>query len=521
MLAVDVRVVGEREKFGAPQLGADVVLQPVGHDGVPGERSVAHRVASADDRVREVVVGGVAVQLGVAALVPAVLLHIAPAETAREEDVGSVRHDVVPRRALRVRKVRPAHELRRAEVVALPGVRHAHQVVLPGLAHADRIRAAEAGAVHLKALRPVRGRLHLRVEAPRAVEVVERAVRREDVDEDGVRVVARLQELRVAEAPRVERMRRPAVGERVAAGIEPRPLRRAVEVEDDEVVGIVVAIRVDVRIVVVRAEEDARRPARFPQRAERRRVAARRIDFRQAVVVAPALPVVLHEDRVVQPVLRGLGDPLRRLRVVAAPLVEAHPRAEAAEARASAVARHGAEAACRVKGPLRRRDEREERVVVRLQREEVRVAVAHKPVRRHVHGLDDGEPVRVVRAHVARGKTEPARAERELLRPLDHVAETRVDAERPHGGGAHRDLRQAREAAGVARHAGNRPLEAQRPLLLPDLGRRQLKNKGAISLFDVGGETPVGDHLLAVGECEDAVEQPPPAERDARAVASP
>ncbi len=65
MLTVDVALVLQVEELGAAQLGARVVLEPVGLHRVARERPVAHRVASADDAVGEVVVGGVAVEMSV------------------------------------------------------------------------------------------------------------------------------------------------------------------------------------------------------------------------------------------------------------------------------------------------------------------------------------------------------------------------------------------------------------------------------------------------------------------------
>ena len=362
------------------------------------------------------------------------------AESPGEEDEVVVRGDVVPGRAFGVREVRGAKQLLGREMVALARVEHADEVVLARLADADGIRPAVALAVGLVGLAPAVGGLHLVVEAALPIEVVKGTVRREHVDEDGVRVAAVPQQLRVAEAPGTERMRCPAVGLRVAAGIEPRLLRRAVQVEDDEVVGVVVAVGIDVRVVVVRTEQHPVPAAGVAHVAEGLRVAAGRPDLGQAVVVAPGLPVVLHEDGIDQAVLRGLLQVLRGLRVVAAPLVEAHARAEQVAAGALAVAGDGAEAAAGLEGALRRGHERERRVVVGAQREVAVHAIAEEVVRRHVHSLHDREPIRIVRADVARGQARAAGVERELLRPLDDVAETSVDAERLLGGRANAEF---------------------------------------------------------------------------------
>ena len=315
----------------------------------------------------------------------------------------------------------------------------------------------------------------------------------------------------------MERVRRPAVGTRVAAGVEPRELRRAVQVEHREVVGVAVAVGVDVRVVVVRTEEDAAGAARVAHRAERRRVAGRRIDFRQTIVVSPALPDVLDEDRVVQSVLRRLRKALGRTRVVAAPLVEAHARAERGASGARLVAGHGAEAAPRLERALRRGHECERRVVVRVEREEVLLAVAGHRVLHHVHGLHHGKAVRVVRAHMACGETEPARAERELLRTLHDVAEAHIHAVRRLGGRPHGEVDDAREPGRVARRAGNRPGDAQRPLLLADrslgFGRRH-----AVVRRHLRGKAAEHDRLLAVRERKRAVDEAALSIRHARAV---
>ena len=303
----------------------------------------------------------------------------------------------------------------------------------------------------------------------------------------------------------------------MASGVEPRELRRAVEVEHREVVGVAVAVGVDVRVVVVRTEEHAPGAARLAHRAERRRIAGRRIDFRQTVVVPPALPGVLHEDRVVQTVLRRLRQALRRLGVVAAPLVETHARTERGASGARLVARHGAEAASRLERALRRRHERECRVMVRMEREEVLLAVAAHRVLHHVHGLHHGQPVRVVRAHVARGESEPVRVERELLRPLHDVAEAHVDAVRRLGGGTDSEVDDARESGRVARCAGNRPGDAQRALLLADR-RLRLGGRRTVVRRHLCGKAAEDDRLLAVSERERAVDEPARAVGDARTV---
>lgn len=60
----------------------------------------------------------------------------------------------------------------------------------------------------------------------------------------------------------------------MAPGVEPCTLRGSVQVEHREVVRVAVAVGIDVRVVVVQAEEDSRGTARLAQRDER---AARRV----------------------------------------------------------------------------------------------------------------------------------------------------------------------------------------------------------------------------------------------------
>ena len=276
-------------------------------------------------------------EFGVAASVPAVLLLIAIPEPTREQDVVAVRHYVVPRRALAVGEVPAPNHLRSAEVVALPGVRDAHEMILPGLADAYSIWASEAHAISLETTTPVRRDLVLRMEPALAVQVVERAMRRKDIDENRLWVVALLQQPGVPKAPWKERVRRKSVGARVAAGIEPSLLRGAIELERHEVIGKSITVWIDVCVVVMRAEENSGIAASFAHRAKRRGVSTWRIDVWETVVVSPALPVVLYENRVVEAVLRRKRNVRRRFFVVTTPLVEAHPRTERGMTRACLV----------------------------------------------------------------------------------------------------------------------------------------------------------------------------------------
>ena len=149
---------------------------------------------------------------------------------------------------------------------------------------------------------------------------------------------------------------------------------------------------------------------------------------------------MLYEDGVDEPVPRRQVEVLRGLRVVAAPLVEAHARAKSVVSGTLMVSRDGTEPTRSLKGSFRRRHERERRVVVGAQREVAVLAIAEEVVRRHVHSLHDREPIRIVRADVARGQAKATGVERELLRPLDDVAETSVDAERLLGGRANAEF---------------------------------------------------------------------------------
>ena len=131
--------------------------------------------------------------------------------------------------------------------------------------------------------------------------------------------------LHVFHKPRFEGMRQPAVTLRFTPFIVPCALRRSVRIEDDVVVAEAFRVRIEINIIVMRRENDAVLLTGIRQLLERFQAAHRRIDFRQAVVVAPPLPDMLHEDAVLHAVFGGHPRTFSRGLVVAAPLVKTLP----------------------------------------------------------------------------------------------------------------------------------------------------------------------------------------------------
>ena len=380
-----------------------------------------------------------------------------------------MRRHVVPRHALGIRKRRLRHPAVRREVVALPRVEMPHKRVRPCLRNRDALRPSQSGAVGVKCRTPRPRRACLGEERARAVVIVERSDSRENVDEDAVRRGRLTQKRGVAIEPRTEAVGQRAIALRTLPVVVPRLVGRAVRIEDDPVVREAVRVRVVVDVVVVRHEEPARTRTRLAQPPKRRRVAARRTDVRQPVVIPPPLPVVLDEDRVPHAVFRRAGDIRRHVVVVdAPPLVEAHPPQQRFNARSRPVAAHVAKMPRGGERALRRRHERERGVVARDERVLLPRTTADKRVGENIRSLHERKPVLVVRADMARREVEPRRRKAEVARLLDHVPEARVSA---FGGQRPRSKRQARVAwlaLRVARHAGHVPSHLQRTPLRPD-----------------------------------------------------
>ena len=119
----------------------------------------------------------------------------------------------------------------------------------------------------------------------------------------------------------------------------------------------------------MRGEEHAGPPCGLAHLEEGLEAARGRIDLRQAVVIAPALPVVLDEDGVTQAVLCSPVEILRRLAVAAAPLIEADTAEQAVHAGRLLEAAYGAVRAGRRIGALPGGGEHEAGVAGRFQRE--------------------------------------------------------------------------------------------------------------------------------------------------------
>ena len=203
--------------------------------------------------------------------------------------------------------------------------------------------------------------------------------------------------------------------------------------------------------------------------AERAEPAVRRVDLRQPVVVAPALPDVLHEDRVCQPVPGSLLEPLGRLGVVPAPLVDAHPAQQTADSLPRPEAVQAAVVPGGGKGTARGGDQHEGGVVRRLQCEHAFLGAIRHLVRVHIRCLKQAQPVCVVRTHVPGREREPAFAHLERFRPLHHVAEAHVGTMHIVLARPQPEAREAWVATAVTRHVRHGEREEKRPLAGPEL----------------------------------------------------
>ena len=233
--------------------------------------------------------------------------------------------------------------------------------------------------------------------------------------------------------------------------VEPRLLRRAVGIEDDVPIGIALGVGIEINIVVVRCEEDAVALAGRGHGEEVGQAAVRREDVRQAVVIAPALPVVLDEDGVGHAVACRAVESAGGLGVVAAPLVEAHLALDLGHAAGRLEAGNLAVGPRRRKRAAGRRHERDRRVVVGVQRVDLLLRVHGEQVGEDIAGLHQRQAAGIVRADVPRGELKAVGVQIEAAGILDHVAEARIDARGRLRGRAERQQRETRRAAGVAR----------------------------------------------------------------------
>jgi len=217
----------------------------------------------------------------------------------------------------------------------------------------------------------------------------------------------------------------------------------------------------------MRTEQDAVAPAGGDHGLELVDVAGRRIDVGQPVVVAPALPDVLDEHRVGQPIACREFDPAGRLLVVAAPLVQADLAQDIGDAGGGLKVGDRAIGPRRGKGTARRRQQGQRRVVVRVQRIHPGVRVHAQQIGKHIAGLQQGDAVGKVQADVPRRQLKAVGVQVELGWVLDHVAEAGIHASRPLRRRPDRQRRKPRFATQVAGGIGHRPSDAQRAVLGP------------------------------------------------------
>ena len=306
----------KRTEFLPCQPVAHVMEHPIRLDGRRGERAVAHRITAADDRRAIVIVRTIAAWRGI-------ILGIAASKTAAEQHELAVGHDVMPRNALPIVRFRPPAVA--GVMVRLPAVERADESVMAAFAEHRSLVLPEDFTACVEGGGPFLRRPLAVVESSGAVVVVHRGDCGEDIDEKTVRADVVADELHVLDEPWPEGVRQPAVALGVAPLVVPCALRRAVRIEDDVVVAEALRIRIEIDVIVMRSEDDAVFLAGVRQLLERFKAAQRRIDFWQAVVVAPPLPHMLHEDAVLQAVLGGHPNVLRGGLVVPSPLVKALP----------------------------------------------------------------------------------------------------------------------------------------------------------------------------------------------------
>ena len=118
---------------------------------------------------------------------------------------------------------------------------------------------------------------------------------------------------------------------------------------------------------------------------------------------------------------------------------------------------------------------------------------------------------------MARGEKKSAGAGRKPLRPLDYVAETKVDAMRSVACRPHGKIDNAREPGCVALRAGNRPGNPERALLLANR-RYGLRRRRAVVRLDTRRKAAEHDRLISVRERKRTIHKPALAISDSRSV---
>ena len=406
-----------------------VLRQPVLADYTITDEAVAvdhHRMAQQQLVGNVIVAFDPVVTRAPAALVPAGIAHAVL-------DKLIVEHHVEPRYPLPIRARHAVMERsargRKLHVLAIGPVKKAHKLVIACFGACDRPRT-EIILDPAERFTPVLPRLQHRMERSRPVIEIEHIDRSEDIDEVMCRPQVRLDPFEVSPHERHDVVRPPTIALRPAIVVQPRLDRLAVFHEGDVVIAVAGRVGIEIDVVIVQAPRDVLGPADLADLEHildgpHRRV--RRVDIRQAVIVAPPLPDMQGQQTIGQAVidqpLHRLGD----LGVSPAPDIKHKPPRLASHARRGLLVIHRPIPNRAVERAFVAGHKGQRRVIVRVQRVHLLLRGNIQVIRRIVRRHKQRQAVVELETHMTGRQIVPPKSRAKGLRLDDAVTVAVID----------------------------------------------------------------------------------------------